>query len=179
MKQLRIRNIPFLGKIVRVDPQNASLYVPGGLFFHSNLSAEVIRGDGKREKYDFGSGLVTNAGVAFMANDFANVTPGTNEITNFNFHGSGTGTTAEAVTQTALVTEVESRVAGTQTSPAAGQARTVATISYTATRAITEWGLFSASTAGTMWDRRLFTAINVVSGDSIQFTYTLTINAGG
>jgi len=30
-----------------------------------------------------------------------------------------------------------------------------------------------------MWDRRQFAAVNVSNGDSIQFTYTLTINSGG
>lgn len=30
-----------------------------------------------------------------------------------------------------------------------------------------------------MWDHKVFTAINVVSGDSIQFTYQLTMTAGG
>lgn len=30
-----------------------------------------------------------------------------------------------------------------------------------------------------MWDHKVFSAVNVVSGDSIQFTYTLTINSGG
>lgn len=30
-----------------------------------------------------------------------------------------------------------------------------------------------------MWDHKQFAAINVVNGDSIQFTYTLTINSGG
>jgi hypothetical protein len=30
-----------------------------------------------------------------------------------------------------------------------------------------------------MWDHKVFSAITVNSGDSIQFTYTLTINAGG
>jgi hypothetical protein len=30
-----------------------------------------------------------------------------------------------------------------------------------------------------MWDHKVFSAINVASGDSIQFTYTLTINSGG
>ena len=45
--------------------------------------------------------------------------------------------------------------------------------------AITEWGRFSASAVGTMIDRRLFSAINVVSGDGIQFTYSLTFTSGG
>ncbi len=30
-----------------------------------------------------------------------------------------------------------------------------------------------------MWDHKVFSAINVNNGDSIQFTYTLTINSGG
>jgi hypothetical protein len=30
-----------------------------------------------------------------------------------------------------------------------------------------------------MWDHKVFSAINVANGDSIQFTYTLTINSGG
>lgn len=30
-----------------------------------------------------------------------------------------------------------------------------------------------------MWDHKVFSAINVVSGDSIAFTYTLTISSGG
>lgn len=180
MKQLRIRELPFIGKFVRIPPKHESKYLPGGVIFNSNLRATVTRKDGRVEEYDLGSGVVTNAGVAFMANDFANVTVGTNEITNLNYHASGTGTTAAAVGDTALGTDSGvARVSGTQTSPSSGQARTVATMSYTSTLAITEWGLFSASTAGTMWDRKVFTAINVVSGDSIQFTYTLTITAGG
>lgn len=180
MKQTKIHNLPFIGKFIRVPAKHGSLYVPGGLEFHSNLSAVVIRKNGAVESYDFGSGLVTTAGVAFLANDFANVTPGTNEITNFNYHASGTGVTAAAIGDTVMGTDSGvARVAGTQTSPAGGQARTVATMAYVSTLAITEWGLFSASTAGTLWDRKVFTAINVISGDSIQFTYTLTVNSGG
>lgn len=30
-----------------------------------------------------------------------------------------------------------------------------------------------------MWDHKVFSAINVVNGDSIQFTYSLTISSGG
>lgn len=30
-----------------------------------------------------------------------------------------------------------------------------------------------------MWDHKVFSAINVSNGDSIQYTYTLTINSGG
>jgi hypothetical protein len=120
--------------------------------------------------------VVTNAGVAALANAFLN----TFEPELFNFHATGTGTTAEAVGDTALVTETGTRVAGTQSSPAGGQYRTVATVSYGASLAITEHGIFSQlASGGTLWDRSVFAAINVINGDSIQFTYTLTITAGG
>lgn len=124
-------------------------------------------------------GIVTTAGVNYMATDFASggVTP---TISGFKFHDSGTGATAAAVGDTAMQTPSGvARVTGTPTNPSANQYRSVATIAYVSTLAITEWGLFSAVTTGTLWDRRVFSAINVVSGDSIQFTYTLTVNNGG
>ena len=124
-------------------------------------------------------GIVTTAGVNYMASDFASggVTP---TISGFKFHASGTGIVAAAVTDTALGTDSGvARVSGTPSNPTANQYRSVATMAYVSTLAITEWGLFSASTVGTLWDRRVFAAINVVSGDSIQFTYTLTVNNGG
>ncbi len=56
----------------------------------------------------------------------------------------------------------------------------------------TGWWTVAASTAGStpgntetytllpvMWDRKVFSAINVVNLDTIQFTYQLTVNSGG
>jgi len=123
--------------------------------------------------------LVTTTGVNYMASDFASggVTP---TISGFKFHDCGTGTTAAAIGDTALQTPAgTARVAGTASNPSANIYKSVATISFTSTLAITEWGLFSASTVGTLWDHRVFSAINVNNGDSIQFTYQLTIAAGG
>ncbi len=119
--------------------------------------------------------VVTNVGVQFIVNAFLNTT----EAENMNYHGSGTGNTAEAVGNTALVTEVASRVAGTQSSPSNGVYRTLATITYGAGFAIVEHGIFSASSAGTLLDRSVFAAVNVANGDSIQFQYDLTFSAGG
>lgn len=120
--------------------------------------------------------VVTSAGVQALSTAFLN----TIEPEIFNFHASGTGAVAENVTDTALGTEVETRATGTQSNPGGGTYRTIGTVAYTATRAITEHGIFSQSSAGgTLLDRSVFTAINVVNGDSIQFTYTLTLSAGG
>ncbi len=98
-----------------------------------------------------------------------------------NFHDSGTGTVAATSTDAGLGTQAgpATRATGAQSNPATNQYKSIGTIAYVSSLAITEWGLFSASTAGTMWDRRVFGAINVISGDSIQYTYSLTINAGG
>ena len=121
--------------------------------------------------------LVTDAGVAYMVDDFDTGAAG---ITDFNYHDSGTGVVAENVTDTGLGTPTaEARDSGTKSQPIASQFRTVATHTYAGTFAVTEHGVFSASTAGTLWDRSVFSAINVISGDKIEFSYTLTITAGG
>jgi len=120
--------------------------------------------------------VVTSAGVAFLVDDWDN---GATDITNMNYHASGTGAVAENASDTALGTEVETRTAGTKSQPAANQLKTSGTIAYTGTLAITEHGLFSASSTGTLWDRSVFSAVNVISGDNITFEYTGTVNSGG
>lgn len=149
-----------------------------GEMFATSLHAHHFDGFGKLiAHHDLGSGLVTTAGVNLLAADWTNTTA---TLKLANYHDSGTGTTAAAIGDTALQTPTgNARVAGTQSNPVAGQYRTVATLAYAGTFAITEWGLFTASTGVTMWDHKVFAAINVVSGDSIQITYTLTCTAGG
>jgi hypothetical protein len=123
--------------------------------------------------------LVTTTGVDYMASDFASG-GSSPTISGFKYQDSGTGVGAEGTGNTALGTPTAlARVAGTPSNPSPNQYQSVATLPYNNTFAITEWGLFSASVSGTLWDRRVFSAINVNNGDSIQFTYTLTVNAGG
>jgi hypothetical protein len=122
--------------------------------------------------------LVTTAGINLLAADF--VSGAGTHIAAFNYHDCGTGAVAAAIGDVALGAAYGgARSVGTQSTPVAGQYRSIGTISFTSSLAITEWGLFSAANAGTLWDRRVFAAINVQNGDSIQFTYTLTCNAGG
>lgn len=144
------------------------------------LFARVVRSDGSVLSLGcVGRRVVTTAGVNYMRDDFA-AGAGSADISNFKYHDSGIGTGAEAIGDTALGTPAgPSRVAGTQDNSVSKTYSSVATIPYTATKAITEHGIFSASTSGTLWDRTVFAAINVVNGDSIQFTYTLTISDGG
>ena len=89
----------------------------------------------------------------------------------------GTGATAADATQTALVTPSsdETRASGTQTQVTTSVAndtyQVVATLTCaSAAKAITEVGVFSAATGGSMYSRNAFDAINLAVGDSIQFT---------
>ena len=225
--------------------------------------------------------LVTNVGVLALANDALwSVTNAPNNLLRFlKYHASGTGATAAAATDIKLQTASgfggQTPVAGTQVLVSAANLQkyqSVATIAYSGTEAVTEWGFFAygsalpavtalsdatgspftagAATSGTvtatpltasattamgqqlsiientgnatphwglvtsnttsvvtvpawykvadgtaagvtpantntyvlrpiMWDHKVFAAINVVAGDSIQFTYTLTLTSGG
>lgn len=141
------------------------------------LSAKLIRANG--EIIDIGlvsTRKITTAFRDYIVDSLQDST--TYPLDVFKYHGSGTDNTAEANTQTALEVEVESRSAGTQIEGATANIfKTVATISYTATRSIVEHGLFSAASAGTMMDRSVFTSIGVDDGDAIEFTYEATFNA--
>jgi hypothetical protein len=82
---------------------------------------------------------------------------------------------------TTVLNPDSTRATGTKSQPAANQMRSVGTVSFDGSAAITEHGLFTqaATGGGTLFDRSVFAAINVGSGDSIQFTYTCTWNSGG
>lgn len=153
----------------------------GVLSAYGTLHAKIIRADGSIEDLGpVGMRVVTNAGVAMLVDYWDAGTPA---FTNMNFHDSGTGVTAESAAQTGLITPAgpTTRATGAKSQPSANVFRSVATISYTGSLAITEHGLFDSATRGSenaMWDRTLFSAINVTSGDSIQFTYDCTITAG-
>lgn len=140
------------------------------------LYARHIRPDGSTQDLGLVSTkVVTDAGVAFLVDALQGIT----EPELLKYHGSGTGTTAEAAGQTALVTEVATRATGSLTEGASANIfKTVGTVNYTGTHAITEHGIFSATSGGTMLDRSVFSAINVINGDAIEFTYELTLPSG-
>lgn len=167
--------------------------------------------------------VVTQAGHPFFTNDLATIAGVTGNtgangnwqlspvtsttytllgsVGNGVFGGSATSQRLNGQADTALTTEVSglARVAGTQTNPSSLVYRTVATVPFTSTTpplTIIEWGLFSASSSGTLWDRRWMNTGNAPSTtgaasltsapititqvtDSIQTTYNLTVTAGG
>lgn len=144
----------------------------------AELSLRLIRANGEVISYGVvGYRVVTTAFVNYLVDQLQTET---STFGDFKFHDSGVGTTAENVTDTGIeTTDGESRATGTQTEGgSANQYASVGTISYTSTKAITEHGVFNDASAGTLLDRTVFSAVNVENGDSIAFTYTLTVSAG-
>jgi hypothetical protein len=166
----------------------------------TELRAKVIRGHGlllaglidRRECMveDYGvvsRRLVTNAGVGYIVDALQNLV----EPELLKYHAIGTGTTAEAVGDTALVTELttqyapdNTRATGSQTEAAANIYQSVGTNTLdSGTPAVTEHMLTTqaATGGGICLDRSVFAAINLngANGDGLQTDYRWTLNAGG
>jgi len=106
-------------------------------------------------------------------------------INTFKYHDSGTGVTAEAEGDTALETPCgEARDTGTQTEGATANIyKSVAPHTYTTSGGftITEHGIFSAASGGTLLDRSVFESagIPVTPTSEVEWTYQLSVVAGG
>lgn len=170
--------------------------VTSTVVFESSLSIRVGRGWGLYLKgllpfeevviEDYGCvgrRQIVDNGVGFLVDAWQNSV----ELEIMKFHGLGTGSSAEGSTETALVTELTTeytgnvRATGTTTEASQKVFESVATNTLDGTpgAALREHGLFSASTAGVLWDRTLYSAITLSSGDSLQSTYDMTGASGG
>jgi hypothetical protein len=128
--------------------------------------------------------VITDAGVAFLVDAWQNSV----ELENMKYHALGTGTTAEAASQTALTTELttqyttdNTRATGTTTENGASVFRSVGTNTLDAAATVQEHGLMSqaATGGGTLWDRSLTGAQTLSASDSLQTTYDMTATSGG
>ena len=151
----------------------------GSMLFTGNLFAKVIRVDGSVEdKGLLSTKLVTTAFCEDMVDELITDTPG--EWTEYKYHGSGTSDTAAATGDTTLGSETaDTRATGTQVESGSVAYKTVGTVDYGSTLDITEHGIFNSDAAGILMDRHVFSAIGVGDGDSIQWTYYITVTAGG
>ncbi len=128
---------------------------------------------------------IVNAGETALRDCFGGTgTPTCTAVQNFKFHGLGTSSTAIAEADTGCGTELttqyqtdNTRATGSQTNNGANIYRTVGTNTVDATVTVQEFCLMSqaATGGGTMWTRILTGGIALVSGDSVQTTYDLTI----
>lgn len=93
-----------------------------------------------------------------------------------NYIALGTGTTGALASDTTLQTEIGTRVAGTLSSSTNVWTNQATFGPGVSTGAITEAGLFSASSGGTMMARQTFAVQNKLAGDTIVFTWNITIS---
>lgn len=123
--------------------------------------------------------LVTNAGLAGIASRIN----GDGSEAVFNYIAIGTGTTAAAAGDTTLGTEITTgggaraaaTVSRTTTTATNDTARFVKTFTFTASFAVTEAGVLNAASSGTLLNRQVFSAVNVVSSDTLQVTVDLAL----
>lgn len=134
-----------------------------------------------KEERHFSNGI-TNVGFELIADRIADHSGFTGNQSNYIGLGTG-GATAFAATQTALVTELAggsyARQQDTDATYTSGTKSFAISATFgpgVATGALTESGLFDASTSGNMMARQTFSAINVGASDSITVTWTITLS---
>ena len=115
--------------------------------------------------------LVVNGGLAFLASYLASGTPPF-----MSWMGLGTGTTPPSSSDTALQTPLPTYVQGVLSSPSSAVWQNITTFpaGTNTSSAITEAGLFSTSSPGTMFARQVFSPINKGSGNSLIVTWQVT-----
>ena len=124
--------------------------------------------------------LVVSAGKAGVASRIN----GAGAEAAFTYLAVGTGTNAAAAGDTALQTEITdsglARAAATctrvTTSVTNDTAQLDKTFSVTGTKAVTEAGALNAASTGTLLGRQVFSAVNVVNGDTLQITYKFQVS---
>lgn len=154
--------------------------------FQTRMYLTKITADGHRVPLGLASlRVVTDVGVGFIVDAWQNSV----ELEIMKYHGIGTGTTAADQTDTDIETELttqytsdNTRATGSLTEGASANIfRTVGTNPVDASVAITEHGILSNATVGSgvLFDRHVFAAINLSSGDSLESTYDATLPANG
>ncbi len=140
---------------------------------HGAMTLIVSRANGDTETI-YRDNLIVNVGFDFIADAIGK---SASRPAVMGYIALGTGTTAAAATQSALVTELDRN--------AATYAHTAGTKTFTftadfpagdGTGAITEAGVFNAATAGIMLDRVVFPIVNKGADDSLTAVFTFTMS---
>jgi hypothetical protein len=114
--------------------------------------------------------LVVDTGLDYIASRMKDAT-----ATAMTHMAIGSGTTDPAPADTALQTQL-GRVSLTSTTVTGNSVAYIASFAAgTGTGAVTEAGIFNASSAGTMLCRTEFAVINKAAGDSMTITWTVTV----
>lgn len=137
------------------------------------LKITVTAPDGSVKQEQEVKNLVVTTGLGYIASRMKDAT-----ATAMTHMAIGTGSTAAALANTGLGTE-SARVALTSTTVTANAVAYVATFpagTPASLTAITEAGLFNASSSGTMLCRTVFAAVNKDVNDTLSITWTVTIS---
>tara|TARA_A100001391_G_scaffold160894_1_gene119646 strand:+ start:68 stop:514 length:447 start_codon:yes stop_codon:yes gene_type:complete len=135
------------------------------------LKLTLTRPDGHIKQEVIVPNLVVTTGKNFIASRMKDAT-----ATAMTHMAIGTGSTAAAAGNTTLGSEA-GRVALTSTTVSTNNVAYVATFpAGTGTGAITEAGLFNASSSGTLLCRTVFNVINKAAADTLGITWTVTVN---
>lgn len=134
-----------------------------------NVVVKVVDKNGNVKREIEEHNLITTAGK----NKLLDAGGGTLYLKSFAYLAIGTGTTAAAIGDTALQTETSRSTVITPTNPTAASLKFSFTFTGL-TAAITECGLLSANSGGTLLNRLVFSAVNIVSTDSLVVEITLS-----
>jgi hypothetical protein len=121
--------------------------------------------------------LIVTAGKNYLAAWLAAASQAGEFMTHI---GLGTGTTSPAAGDTALETEFAgggyARINGTLGSSTNTWSNTAVFGPGNGTGAVTEAGLFSAATVGTMFARQVFSVYNKAAGDTLTVTWSVSFS---
>ena len=136
------------------------------------LKLTLTNGEGNVTQEVIVPNTVVTAGKGFIASRMNTTT------TTMSHVELGTGTTGANVANTTLETIISgSRTALTSTTVTANAVAYVVTFpAGTGTGAVTEAGIFNASSSGTMLCRTTFSVINKAAADTLGITWTITVN---
>ena len=115
--------------------------------------------------------LVVTAGKNYVASRMKDTTKAA-----MSHMAVGTGTTTAAASQTALVTENDRNALTSQTVTGNAIAYVATWAAGDATAALTEAGIFNASSSGDMLCRTVFSVVNKAAADSMTITWTVTVS---
>ena len=117
--------------------------------------------------------LVVTTGLGYIASRMKDAS-----ATAMTHMALGSGTTSAAAGQTDLVTLLGAREALDSTTVTANAVAYVSSFEAgDATGAVTEAGIFNASTSGTMLCRVVFSVVNKAADDTMTVTWTITLAA--
>ena len=144
-----------------------SLKLKGDVF----ITVKDKDGNVKEERHE--ENLVVSAGLNFICDRME----GTSEAV-MSHMGLGSGTTAAAAGDTDLGSILGSREALDSTTVSSNTITYVSSFEAgDATGAVTEAGIFNASTGGTMLCRVVFAAINKAADDTMSVTWVISLTA--